>query len=106
MVISQHGAELFGRTRPHRVAVRVVHLPGDVVDADVVAQSDADWVADETGQEVFAEHLRGQFSAEVLECPRRVHFERAVYPVEEVGDPTCAALGERDLQVGVVLHRP
>src|SRR5947209_4583940 len=32
-----HAVELLGRVRPRRVGVRIVHLPADVVDTDVVA---------------------------------------------------------------------
>jgi hypothetical protein len=37
--------------------VRVVALPADVVDADLVAEPDADRVGDEAGEEVLAEDL-------------------------------------------------
>ena len=69
LLIDEHVPQLLGRARPHRVAVRVVGLPADVVDADHVAQRDADRVADEAGEEVLAEHLARQLAAEVLLRP-------------------------------------
>ena len=55
-----------GRLRPRRVGVRVVALPGDVVDADPVAELQARRVGDVAGQDVLAEHLGRQLPAEVV----------------------------------------
>ena len=87
IVLGQHLVQLLGRAGPHRVAVRVVGFPADVVDADVVAQLDPDMIGDEAGQEVLAEHLRGLLAFEVLARPRRMHLVGAVRSFEEVGDP-------------------
>ena len=57
---------------------------------------DADRVGDEAGEEVLAEHVARQPVAEVLSGPEVVHVVGAVEPVEEVGDPAGAALGQRD----------
>ncbi len=55
---------------------------------------------------MLAEHLAGEAAAEVLLGPGVVHLVGAVDPVEEVGDPAGAALGQRDAQVGVGLDHP
>src|SRR6478609_6820566 len=104
-VLLEHLIELLWRSRPHRVAVRVVSLPADVVYADIVAQLHTDVIGDETGQEVIPEDLRGLLLAEVLPRPRRVHLVRAVGALEEVGDPAGATLRQRDLQIGILLDR-
>ena len=55
---------------------------------------------------MLAEHLAGQPAPEVLLRPGAVHLVGAVDPVEEVGDPAGAALGQGDPQVGVGLEHP
>ena len=102
----EHLGELLGRGRPHRVAVRVVGFPRDVVDTDLLAQLDSDRVADEASQEVLAEDLTRQTSAEVLQRPRAVHLEGAVDAIEEVRDPTGATLGQGDAHIRVRLQDP
>jgi hypothetical protein len=79
--------------------VRVVHLPGDVVDADLVAELDAHGVLDEAGQEVAAEDVTRLELAEVLTGPAAVHIVGAIRAVEEVRDPAGATLRERDLEL-------
>jgi hypothetical protein len=101
--VGRDAHEVLGRRGPRRVGVRVVELPRDVVDADDVTQLYAHRVDDEAGEEVLAEHLARPFSAEVLARPRRVHVVGAVEALEEVRDPSGAALGERELDVGIVL---
>ena len=49
--------------------MRVVALPGDGVDTDVVAQLDARRIVDEAGDGPLPEHLAGQLVAEVLVGP-------------------------------------
>ncbi len=72
--------------------MRVVLLPADVVDADVVAELDADRVGDEAREDVAAEHIARQLVAEVLMRPQVMHVVRAVETIEEVRDPSGAAL--------------
>ena len=94
LFFGQHLVELFGSARPHRVAVRVVGFPADVVDADLVAQRHPDVIGDEAGQEMLAEHLRGLLASEVLTRPRRMHLIGAVGTLKEVRDPAGAAFGQ------------
>ncbi len=54
---------------------------------------------------MVAEHLAGHLLAEVLAGPRRVHLVGAVDALEEVRNPAGAALGQRDLEVGILLDR-
>ncbi len=105
VVLFEDLVELLGGTGPHRIRVRVVGFPADVVDTDVVAQLHTDMIGDEAGQEVIAEHLRGLLRAEILTRPRRVHLIGAISALQEVGNPAGAALTQRDLEVGVRLDR-
>src|SRR5947199_2891397 len=57
VVLGAHLGELLGRPGPGRVGVRVVHLPADVVDADLVAQLNADRIGDEASEDVAAEDV-------------------------------------------------
>src|SRR5271167_222521 len=98
-----HPGELFRGCGPRRVGVWVIAFPGDVVDADVVSQFDANRIGDEAGEEAFAEHLAGQLGTEVLTGPQVMHLVRAVDPVGEVRDPAGAALGQGEAQVGELL---
>ena len=60
-----------GAFGPRRVGVRVVLLPADVVDADLVAQREPDRVGDEAREDVLAEHVGRHPVAEVLAGPQR-----------------------------------
>ena len=106
VVRGELGGQLLGGCGPHRVRVRIVGLPGDVVDSDAVAHGDADRVTDEAGEEVLTEDLAREPAAEVLQRPGPVHVVGPVHPLEEVGDPAGAAFGERHAQVGKVLQDP
>ncbi len=88
----EDGTEFLGRVGPHRVGVGIVHLPCDVLDADLVSELDADRIGDEAGQEVFAEDVARQPVAEVLARPEVVHVIGPVDPFEEVGDPAGPSL--------------
>ena len=59
VVLAAHLGELLGCDRPRRVGVGVVHLPADVVDADLVAELHADRVGDEAGENVAPEDVAG-----------------------------------------------
>ena len=80
--------------------MRVVALPRDHVEADVVDQLEAGRVVDEARDDVLVEDLARELVAEVLVRPRLVVLVGEVDAVEEVRDPADAALGERELQVG------
>jgi len=82
--------QLLRRGRPHRIGMRIVRLPGDVVDPDLVAQRDPDRIRDETRQEKLPEHLRRPLAPEILPRPGRMHVKRAVDPLQEVRDPPRA----------------
>ena len=100
-----HAVELLGErlggVRPRRVGVRVVDLPRDRVDADLVAQLDADAVLHEARDDVLAEHVARELPAEVLSGPTVLLLVGAVDALEEIRHPPDAALGEADLQAGV-----
>ena len=100
----QLGEHLLGRVGPEAVGVRVVALPGDDVDPDVVAQLQRRRVGDVAGERVLAEHVARQLVAEVAAQPPLVGVV-PVAAVEVEGDPADAALGPRDLEVGVVAQR-
>ena len=85
--------------------MRVVGLPGDVVDADVVAQFHPDRVADEAGQKVLAEDVRW---APCRRSPGRSRWNasrRCGRPARGNRGSSRAALAERDLQVRILLDR-
>ena len=82
---------VFGRVRPRAVGVRVVTLPGDVLDTDVVAQPEAGVVVDEAGEDALLEDLAGELVAEVLQRPRAVTLVRVVRALEPVGNPADTA---------------
>ena len=100
----QLGQHLLGRVGPEAVGVRVVALPGDDVDADLVAQLQRRRVGDVAGQRVLAEHVARQLVAEVAAQPLLVGVV-PVAAVEVERDPADAALGERELQVGELAQR-
>ena len=93
------GDELLG-VRPGRVAVRVVALDHDVVDADDVALDERRRVLDGAEVEVAPEHLRGRSGDVVPRAVHRVVPRHVVEPVDQTRDPADAALGQADLQVG------
>jgi len=84
--------------------VRVVALPGDGVETDYAARLDADGVVDEAGDHVLAPHLARLAALEVLVRPGVVVLVHVVGALEEVRDPADAALGQRDLQLRVLLQ--
>jgi hypothetical protein len=57
------GLEFLGRVGPRRVRVGIVTFPSDVIDADVVAELDADGIGNEAGEESFPEDLTREFVA-------------------------------------------
>ena len=65
----EFGKNLFGCIGPEAIRVRVVALPGDDVDADLVAQLQGGLVGDVAGQRVLAETSLGSLSKS-----RRSHF--------------------------------
>src|SRR5437588_4454544 len=89
-----------GGLRPRRVGVGVVALPGDVVQVQVMAVLHPEGVVDEAGDDLLVEDLRRQLSAEVLVRPHVVVVVHVVDPLEEVRDPSDAAFGKGDLEVG------
>src|SRR5258705_7566678 len=100
----QFGQNLLRRVGPEAVGVRVVALPRDDVDPDLVSQLQRGLVGDIAGQRMLTEHVAGQLVPEVAAQPPLV----GVVPVAAIQierDPTDAALGERKLQIGIVAHR-
>src|SRR4029450_2415783 len=93
--------ERLGRVRPRRVGVRVIDLPRDRVDADLVPQLDAAAALPEARDDVLPEHVARDLAAEVLTGPPVLLVIRAVDALEEVRDPTDGALREADLQPGI-----
>ena len=88
---------------PGAVAVRVVGLEGDVVDADRLAGRERRRVVDRGEPEVAVQDLgRAQVAGEVVAVARPV--DDVLEPVVQHRDPADAALAHDDLQVGV-LHR-
>ena len=86
--------------RPGAVGVWVVALPGDPVDADLVAQGDPGVVIDEAGREVAAEDVGRRQPTEVGAGPGVVMAVRVIHALEGVGNPADATLGEGDDQIG------
>src|SRR3546814_4499994 len=81
-------------------SVRVVALPGDEVDPDLVAELEARRIGDEARQDLLAEHVGGELAlAEAVADPGLV-LEVPVDAVEVEGDPADPALRQRHLQVG------
>ena len=80
--------------------MRVVAFPGDILDSDVVAQAQSGVVVDETGEHPVLEHLTRELVAEVLSRPAVMALIRVVGPLEPVGNPSDAALGQGELHVG------
>ena len=97
-------ADFSRRARPRRVGVRVVLLPADVVDTDVVAQLEPDRIGDEAREDVLAEDISRRAIAEILPRPEVMHVVGAVDAIEEIGDPAGSAFGERDAHVGELLE--
>jgi hypothetical protein len=86
--------------------VRVVELPANVLDPDVVSVLNADGIGDKAGDEVLLEDLTGLEPVKVLTGPDMVAVVDAIKPVEEVGDPSGAPLGEGHLQRRIVAEHP
>src|SRR3546814_7610087 len=62
--------EQLRRLRPGGVGVRVVALPGDEVDPDLVAELEARRIGDEARQDLLAEHVGGELAlAEAVADP-------------------------------------
>ena len=90
----------FGRVRPQPVRVRVVALPGDVVDTNTVAEQEPRRVGDETRERVLTEDLARELAAEVVSEPLLVP-EVTITAIEEARDPDDARFRPRELEVGI-----
>src|ERR1700712_2454935 len=89
--------------RPVRVGVWVIALPGDVVDADVVANFDPEVILDEAAVKVLAEQVTWQnFLVDVL--VEAVLAPHAVDALQDVGNPADAAFAEPDLELRVLVQ--
>ncbi len=96
----QASVENFRRLGPRGVGMRVVAFPGDHVDANFVSVLQPERVVDETGHDLLAEHVAGQFVAEILMGPSLVVPIYVVRALEEIGYPADPALGECKFEVG------
>src|SRR5579864_6257689 len=98
-----HIGEHLGRPGPAigpvRVRVRVVRLPGDAVDPDVVAVFEAGHVIDEATPDVLTEQVR-RARVEVDAGVVLVPLPRVVDALEQIGHPADAAFGQSHLQPG------
>src|SRR5258705_979247 len=96
----QFGQDLLRRIRPEAVGVRVVALPRDDVDPDLVSQLQRGLVGDIAGQRMLTEHIAGQLVPEVAAQPLAdVSLARA----DAAGDGTAGgagAVGAGDLDDG------
>src|SRR5882724_8200053 len=83
--------------RPVRVGVRVVTLPRDLADADVVSQLDPGQVRDEAAPDVLPEQLRrsGDLVDVLIET---MPLPGVVGPLEDVGDPARPPFRQGDAQ--------
>src|SRR5271166_88988 len=88
---------------PERVRVRVVALPGDLVDADHVAHLHAEVILDKAAVNVLLEQVarRVILVDVVVEAVLSPH---AVATLQDVRDPTDAALGQADLELRVAVQ--
>ena len=84
---------------PGAVAVRVVGLEHDVVDADGVTRGDRRRVVDRAEPEVAVQHLGRSQTGALPSVPGAV--DEVLEPVVEHRDPADPAFAHRDLQLGM-----
>ena len=89
------------RIRPRAVGVRIVGLPADVVDVEVVDQADPDGIVDEAAEHPLAKDVgRAVALGKRVRGPARVTSLNVLGALQEVRDPADVALGEREAKFG------
>ena len=89
-----------GSLRPCGIRVRVVALPGEVVDVEVVTVLDTHEITDEAEDHLLLEDLGRQAITEIHSAPVARVLVDVVHPLAEVRQPAGAALGQRDAERG------
>src|SRR5579875_4033549 len=103
--IGQRGRDLLAAVGPVAVRVRVVDLDADAVDADLVAVPYAVVVLDVAAPEVLPEQV-GRPGVEVDGLVVAVALPHLVHALGDVGEPADAALGQHELEPGMLLRLP
>src|SRR3954447_16654350 len=83
--------------RPRRVGMRVIALPQDAIDADVVPSLDADALVDEAHPDVATEDVGGALVVHAR--PVAVTLPLTIGALERERHPPDAALRQRELDI-------
>src|ERR1700754_737793 len=73
--------------RPRRVRVRIIRLPTDRIDPDVLSIAQSKIVINKAGNHMASKHITGLLRAEVSACPGPMLSVGKVGALEEVRNP-------------------
>src|SRR5882757_791465 len=90
--------QMLRRARPRRIRMRIVRLPTDGVDPDVLSIAQSKVVIDEACDDMPSKHIAGLFLAEIRMGPGPMLGVGEIRALEEVGNPADPPFGERHTQ--------